>query len=116
MNFTASAGWGRARTRKGARRLQDLVRAPQLAILALKRLQALALGRRQAVAVTATIGLGLADPQPQRLAMHAEIARHMRDRPATLKDEANTPLTQLVRVLGRTRHPGRLSFCRDRSS
>jgi hypothetical protein len=40
----------------------------------------------------------------------------VRDRAAALKDETHTSLAQLSRVLGRTRHPGRLSFRQDRSS
>jgi hypothetical protein len=87
MNLTASAGPGRALEQKGARRLQDLVRAPQLADFAFKLLHALALGRSQAIVAGAGVGFGLADPQPQRLALHSQIAGDMSDRPAGLKSQ-----------------------------
>jgi len=64
----------------------------------------------------AAVSFGLTDPQPQRLAVDTEIARDMGDRPAALEHEPHAQLTQLIRVLGGTRHPGRLSFRQDRSS
>src|SRR5215216_4521345 len=101
---------------KGARRLQDLVRAAQFAVLALKLLEPLALGARQAIAATAIVGFRLTNPKPQRLAVHAEITRHVRDRPAALEYQPHTTLSELIRILARGWHRRRLSCPQDRSS
>src|SRR5215217_1865499 len=116
MNITASARSGRAPARKGARRLQDLVRAPQLTILTLELREPLALGTRQPIATRARVRLGLTDPRPQRLAMHAEITRDMRDRPAALKDQPDTAFSKFLGVLAWRWHRGSVSSRQDRSS
>ena len=56
----------------------------------------LALGAGQAIAARAGVGLGLAHPVPQRLAVDAEVLGDMRDRAAGIKDEPDRALTQLV--------------------
>lgn len=57
--------------------LADLVGAPQLAVLALKGLHALALRRGEAAA-QALIGLSAAHPLTQRLGRHAELGPRSR--------------------------------------
>ena len=67
-----SSGDGRARRRKPARRLEDLVGAAQL----------LQLLGGQPVIPLAAIGLVLADPVAQAFRVHAQLAGQVRDRPA----------------------------------
>jgi hypothetical protein len=99
MNALTSVGVGRAPWRKNRGGLEDLVGLAQLAHLALELLEALALGGRQAITSLAGVGLRLAHPLTQRLVLDAEIARHMRDRPAGLEDEADGALLQFVGIL-----------------
>src|SRR5688500_14587109 len=75
----ASAAAGRAPARSNRRRLQDLIRPAQLAVLALELLDALSLGGAHARPRTA-IDLGLANPLAQRLVRHPQLARDRRDR------------------------------------
>jgi hypothetical protein len=116
MNIAASPGRVELLREKGARRLQDLVRAPQLTILTLELREPLALGTRQPIATRARVRLGLTDPQPQRLAMHAEITRDMPDRPAALKDQPDTAFSKFLGVLACRWHRGSVPSSQDRSS
>src|SRR6266545_5944815 len=104
MNALTSIGSGRAPRRKHRRGLEDLVGLAQLLDLAAQPRELLALGRGQAVVARAGVGLRLAHPQPQRLAVHAEVLGDLRDRPARIEDETHRALTQIVGVLPRTGH------------
>src|SRR5215210_133840 len=104
LPISTSNTWAHLLGEIHARSPQDLVGLTQLAHLALQALQPLALLRGQAIAARAMVGLALAHPLTQRLAVDAEILGDMRDRAAALGDEPHRALAQLVRVLLRGRH------------
>jgi hypothetical protein len=53
---------------------------------------------------SAAVGLDLTDPLAQRLGMHAEIGRDMRDRTLALQRKPDRPPHQLLGVLLRSSH------------
>jgi hypothetical protein len=97
------------------RGLQDLIGPAQLAVLALQRLEPLALvaGQPRAEAV---IGLGSADPLAQRLCRDADLVRDGGDRRPlrgvlvlVLEHQSDGPLPQLWWVPARSCHGSNLS-------
>lgn len=99
MKALTSFGVGRARPRKRRGALEDLVGSAQLAVLALQRLQALALVSAQQLRPLALIGFGLTHPFAQRLVVDAEVARYVGDGATGLEDHPGTALQQLFGVL-----------------
>src|SRR5215204_6460232 len=103
------------------RRLEDLIRAAQLTVLALELLDPLGLRARHPSALPA-IGLGPAHPTAQRLGRHPEILSERRDsRPQRrilallFKEHPRRPLTDLTRIRRLPRHMAPI-LSRDRAS
>jgi len=99
-----SSSWAKT----GARRLEDVVGAPQLSVLIVQP-QLLQLLCGQPVIALAAVGLVLADPVAQGFGVHAQLAGQVRDRPAGLlgAPQPHRSLLQLHRVL---------AWCHHRSS
>src|SRR3954451_9833536 len=92
------------------RRLEDLVRAPQLPVLALEFLDALRLHAAHA-GPTAAIDLGPPHPLAQRLGRHPELLRDRDDRvplrrllALVLEHHPHRPLPDLSRIPPSVRH------------
>src|SRR3712207_6489247 len=97
MNVTASAGSRRAPARKKALAAFTISFARRSSrTSALELLHARALNGHQAIVPAAGVGFGLTDPQPQRLAVDAEITGDVRDRPARLKHQPHTAFSKLL--------------------
>jgi hypothetical protein len=89
-------------------------RPPQLEVLRSQPPDLLALLARRQVRPLAGVGFVLADALAQRLGVHPEIGRDVRDRPLALQGETDAALHQFVGVLLRSRHEnGRISFRQD---
>jgi hypothetical protein len=71
--FTTSSLPGPFPGRKSVRRREDFVGPAEFGVLLAQPAQLLGLGRRRAVVALAMVGLGLADPVPQRFVMHAQL-------------------------------------------
>src|SRR4051812_12585725 len=114
MNAVTSVGLSRAPWRKHRGGLQDFIRAPQLVVLATQPTDLLALGARRQIRSRAAVSLVLTDLLAQRLRMHPEIGRDVRDRPLALQRQADASLDQLIGVLLRAGHKdGRLPSRQD---
>src|SRR5918996_5992590 len=107
--------------KESRRRLEDLVRAAQLAVLALELLDALGL-RAGYPRSLAAVGLGLAHPAAQRLRGHPELLRDRRDRrplgligALLLEHHPRRPLTDLTRIRRLPWHMAQI-LSRDRAS
>src|SRR4029453_10328509 len=102
-------------------RLENLVGAPQLTVLALELLDPLAAGARPPGPLP-RIGLGLTHPTPERLGRHPELLSDRRDRrPLRLvlvplfKHHPRRPLTDLTRIRRLPRHKAQI-LSRGRAS
>jgi hypothetical protein len=102
-----SSGDGRARPRKGARRLEDLISAAQLPDLTFQLGDALLLSRGHTWPL-AGVDLGLAHPVAQRLTMNAELlgdpddpARLPAGLLADLEHHPHGTVTKLLGILSR---------------
>jgi hypothetical protein len=98
MNALTSDGVDRARRRKHAGGLQDLVRTAQLGDLTTQRFDLLALLVAQHVLAPALIGFDLAHLFAQRLGRDAHITPNVRNRAARLEHQPRRTLQQLRQV------------------
>src|SRR4051794_37953613 len=104
MNALTSVGLVELLGEKHRRRLEDLVRAPELVVLLAQAPDLLALLRREQLRSGAAVGLGAPHALAQRLRVDAQIVGDVRDRPVAFQREAHASRDQLIGILLRTGH------------
>src|SRR3954468_11939293 len=104
MNALTSDGLRRPPGQNHRGGFEDLIRAPQLIVLAPQLADLLPLARRRQIRPRAVLSLSAAHTLAQHLRTDTEILGDMRDRTPGLQHEPNTPIEQFFWVLSCSGH------------
>jgi hypothetical protein len=106
--------WVELAGEKHARRLEDLIRTPRVRDLTAQLLDLLALLAAQQVLALALISFSAPHIFAQRLRLDAQVAGDVGNRAAGLEHKSRATLQQLLGILPRSCHNGRLSSPRTK--